>query len=607
MTDAAAKLPTYPPSPPIDDDDPAVLREENRALEDALSVSRKRLGALREVARALAGALELDKLLAVVVEQTTLLVDCDRATVFVVDADRGELWSRVAQGAAATIRLPLGQGIAGFVAKSGVPLNIADAYKDPRFHPGIDKVSGYTTKSILAAPIKDARGAPTGVVQALNKRGGRPFTVEDERLLEAVSDQVSVALQNALLFEETREKARSLEIARTALARRVSELDLLVGVEQAVALTRGADDVLDVVVARATEVVKADAASIALFDSTTAGLRFRAASGAAKDRILDRHVRPDLGIVGAAVETQRPVRVDDAASDGRHAEEFADDLGFTPGPLLAVPILAEDRSLGAIEVMRGKGGGPFTDDDERILGLLASRVANALSVAARRDKDKRAEQLQTMGTMLAGIVHDLKTPMTVISGYVQLMAVEDDPAERQKCADIVLKQTGMMTSMTKELLQFARGETEILLRKVPLPGFLHDVEDMAKRIVAGTAIRAQTHLGYRGAVRMDEVKMKRALANLAKNAKEAMGAAGTITISVEAAGDQVEFVVKDDGPGIPAEIQGRLFESFATHGKKDGTGLGLALVKKIVEDHQGEVRVESMPGQGVTFRLRLPL
>lgn len=606
MTDAAAKLPTYPPTAPVDDEDPAVLREENRALEDALAVSRKRLGVLREVARALAGRLELDELFATIIRQTTMLVDCDRATIFLVDADRGEIWSRVAQGETRTIRLPIGQGIAGFVAKTGVALNIPDAYREPRFHPDVDKATGYRTRTILAAPIKDAKGAPMGVVQALNKRGDRPFSVEDERLLEAVSDQVSVALQNALLFEETREKARSLEVARTALARRVSELDLLVGIEHAVAQAR-AEEVLDVVVARATDILKADAASIALFDATTAGLRFKAATGVASAHVLDRHVPPDLGIVGAAVETQKPVRVDDAQADGRHSVEMAGDVGFAPGPVLAVPILADDRSLGAIEVLRGKGGAPFTDDDERILGLLASRVAGALSIAARRDKDKRASQLQAMGTMLAGIVHDLKTPMTVISGYVQLMAVEEDPVERQKCADIVLKQTGMMTSMTKELLQFARGETEILLRKVPLPGFLHDVEDMTKRIVAGTAIQARTHLGYRGAVRMDEVKMKRALANLAKNAKEAMGGKGSIAISVEAAGDQVEFVVKDDGPGLPPEIEGRLFESFATHGKKDGTGLGLALVKKIVEDHQGEVRVESMPGHGVTFRLRLPL
>jgi signal transduction histidine kinase len=86
-----------------------------------------------------------------------------------------------------------------------------------------------------------------------------------------------------------------------------------------------------------------------------------------------------------------------------------------------------------------------------------------------------------------------------------------------------------------------------------------------------------------------------------------MGERGELLLTVDQIGDQVEIAVSDTGPGLPPEIEGRLFEQFATHGKKGGTGLGLALVKKIVDDHQGEIRVESRRGEGVTFRLRLPL
>jgi signal transduction histidine kinase len=208
-----------------------------------------------------------------------------------------------------------------------------------------------------------------------------------------------------------------------------------------------------------------------------------------------------------------------------------------------------------------------------------------------REKSKNEAQLEALGTMLAGIVHDLKTPMTVISGYVQLMALEDDAQERQANAETVLKNCDQMTSMIKELLQFVRGESSILIRKVYLQQFMADVEDMLKHLAGNRdGITVTTSVGYRGAVRMDDLKMKRAIANLA-----------------EQIGDQVEIAVKDSGPGLPPEIEGRLFEQFATHGKKDGTGLGLSLVKKIVEDHGGEIRVESRRGEGVTFRLRLPL
>jgi signal transduction histidine kinase len=236
-------------------------------------------------------------------------------------------------------------------------------------------------------------------------------------------------------------------------------------------------------------------------------------------------------------------------------------------------------------------------------------VATALASTRAREKSKNEAQLEALGTMLAGIVHDLKTPMTVISGYVQLMALEDDAQERQANAETVLKNCDQMTSMIKELLQFVRGESSILIRKVYLQQFMADVEDMLKHLAGNRdGITVTTSVGYRGAVRMDDLKMKRAIANLGKNAIEALaGHGGTVSVSAEQIGDQVEIAVKDSGPGLPPEIEGRLFEQFATHGKKDGTGLGLSLVKKIVEDHGGEIRVESRRGEGVTFRLRLPL
>jgi signal transduction histidine kinase len=121
----------------------------------------------------------------------------------------------------------------------------------------------------------------------------------------------------------------------------------------------------------------------------------------------------------------------------------------------------------------------------------------------------------------------------------------------------------------------------------------------------GITVTART--AYRGAVRIDDLKMKRALANLVKNGLEAMGDKGELSVVVDQIGDQIEIAVSDTGPGLPPEMEGRLFEQFATHGKKEGTGLGLALVKKIVDDHHGEIRVESRRGAGCTFRLRVPL
>jgi signal transduction histidine kinase len=338
----------------------------------------------------------------------------------------------------------------------------------------------------------------------------------------------------------------------------------------------------------------------------------RASFGDGKQEDRTRLVPLGTGLMGHSIATEASVRVPDASADSRHAAAIAGELGVHPGPFLVVPLLYQQGSVGrahgAVAVLRDRGREPFTAEDERILTLLAGRLAAALEEARRREKSKNEAQLERLGTMLAGIVHDLKTPMTVISGYVQLMALEDDAAERQSNAETVLKNCDQKTSMIKELLQFVRGESSILIRKVYLQSFVAEVEDMLRRLAAGRAgIKVEVKLGYRGALRMDDLKMKRALANLGKNALEAMGEQGVLSFAVEQVGDQVEFSIGDTGPGLPPEIEGRLFEQFATHGKKEGTGLGLALVKKIVDDHHGEVRVESRRGEGVTFRLRVPL
>ncbi|MCP4498703.1 MAG: GAF domain-containing protein [Deltaproteobacteria bacterium] len=615
-TNAAKEKPTV---------DNNALQAENEALEGALELTRRRLAAMRQVAMALAGRLDLDQLLRQMMNSVKEITDCDRASLFIVDEARDELWSRVAQGideddddkvenedhastSYGTLRMPRSSGIAGYVSRSGVLLKIDDAYQDARFNKDVDHATGYTTKSILCAPILNAHGEPIGVVQALNKKNG-PFSVEDERLLEAISHQLSVALTDALLFEELKERAHSLEEARSDLSKRMRELDLLVEVEREMAETFSTEELLNVITKKLHSVMDADAASTALVDRATGGIQFHAATGEAASAVTGLTLPSTVGIIGAAIQKGEAVVVEDAAKDKRHDAALAAEVGFEPGPVIAIPLKSDERSLGAVEVMRKKGRAGFNEDDLRLLSLIAARVAASVAANLQRQKSRHEEQLLTIGHMLSGIVHDFKTPMTVISGYVQLMSMTDEEEEREEAASIVLKQTGLMASMTKELLQFARGETEIYIRKVYVNHFLRDVTDMLNPLFAKyDDIQLVVDATYQGTLRCDESKLKRALVNLARNSLEAMEeSGGTCTLTVLQLGDQVEFAVCDEGKGLLPEIEGRLFESFATHGKEDGTGLGLALVKKIMRDHHGDIRVENEPGKGVTFRLRLPL
>jgi HD-GYP domain-containing protein (c-di-GMP phosphodiesterase class II) len=160
----------------------------------------RNLMTLLNVTRNISRELQLDRLLKLIMDEVINVLNCDRCTVFVLDRDKGELWSRVAHGEN-EIRFPSHLGIAGYVATTGEVLNIPDAYADERFNPEIDRKTGYHTRNILTAPMRNSLGEMIGVFQALNKAGG-PFNQDDEELLDAISVISASQIENAQLYAE---------------------------------------------------------------------------------------------------------------------------------------------------------------------------------------------------------------------------------------------------------------------------------------------------------------------------------------------------------------------------------------------------------------------
>jgi len=176
---------------------------------------------LLDVSRRLGATVELDPLLAAIADAATSVLDCERATVFLLDRQTQELCSRLATGIAASpiaeIRFPVGRGIAGEVAATGVPIDIPDAYADTRFNPEFDRKSGFHTTSMLTLPLSGHDGTTVGVLQVLNKRGG-PFGGRDTEIATFLGTQAGVAIQRQMLLEEYATKQRierDLNIART--------------------------------------------------------------------------------------------------------------------------------------------------------------------------------------------------------------------------------------------------------------------------------------------------------------------------------------------------------------------------------------------------------
>jgi len=588
---------------------PAGARDPVRSLEAALQREQKKVALVQEVSRALSETGDLDTLLELIMSKITELMEADRSTLFVVSEDGRQLWSKVSRGSARVeIRLDLGEGIAGWVAQTRETVNIPDAYADQRFQPAVDLKSGYRTRSILSAPMLGALGSLVGVVQVLNKQDG-PFTHGDEELLVALASQAAIAIENARLYHSVVQQNQELSRARRDLERRTRELNALYEVEKELSAALDLDDLLSRILAQAITVLGGGAGSIALVEADGA-LRFRTVQGPAAPRLIERTLPHGTGLLGWSIKHRQPLVIDDPSHDPRHATDLASEVGVAPQHLLIAPLIEGEDVIGGIEIIDQRraardGDGPWNTDDLKLLVLIAAQTASAISLARRRSEQSNRDRLASIGRMLAGLLHDLKTPMTIISGYAQLMAAMDDADQRDKYVDQIQRQFDLMAGMTREVLAFARGATDLVVRKVYVNRFSEELSTQLGAAVQGRGIELQVDVRYDGVAYFDEQKLIRVFHNLASNAIEAMPDGGLLRVVIDRSGDDLVWSVSDTGTGIPDQVRGRLFELFAT-GRKGGTGLGLAIVKKIIDDHRGTISPDSGPS-GTTFVIRMPV
>lgn len=180
-------------------------KQVQNGMDFTLPIKSDPLVSLVKIGRSITAVTDIDVLLKVIAEETKIAIQADRCTVFLLDKEKNELWSKVALGMdSQEIRFPADKGLAGYVVQTGEPLNIADAYSDPRFNSDIDRKTGYVTKTILCMPINNNNQEIIGAFQVLNKLGG-VFNKGDEDLLVAIGGNASIALENAQLFEQQKE------------------------------------------------------------------------------------------------------------------------------------------------------------------------------------------------------------------------------------------------------------------------------------------------------------------------------------------------------------------------------------------------------------------
>ena len=319
---------------------------------------------LVEVADTVTRQLSLDHQLPRLIELIVAALDAERAALFLHDAETGELFSRVAQGeGVAEIRIPATTGIAGAVFAAGATEIVADAYQDPRFNQGVDRRTGYRTRNILCAPLRNRLGETIGVTQVLNKRSG-DFTKIDAVLLEAINRQAASALEQAQLVEK--------------LDRMRREEEELLAITEAISTELRIDPLLARIVHAATGLLDAERSTLFVYDSATDELWSKVAEGAGETQI---RIPAKAGIAGAAFTSGEVLNVPDAYAHPLFNQEIDRRSGFRTRNLLNVPVI--DRAgehLGVVQVLN-KRGGPFTQSDIRRLKAFSAEIAVAIQNA----------------------------------------------------------------------------------------------------------------------------------------------------------------------------------------------------------------------------------
>jgi signal transduction histidine kinase len=467
-------------------------------------------------------------------------------------------------------------------------------------------VEGREVLTHACVPLKFGRGV-LGVMNIANLPG-RLFTPQELRFLETVGRQVAVSVDRARRAQAERKRA--------------AEAQALASLARATSATLELEKVLEAVASYVRELLEADRCAI-LLGEHEAALRLAFLSGPPMSG-LEVGSSVDLGKLGArgaveALRQKRTLAIEDASTDPRANAELA--RAWSVGSTLLVPLLAHEQVVGLLMISRfapsawppaeihlGEAFGRQAAVAIENARLYQELRESLVRLHGAQESMVRAERLAAVGTLAASLAHEVRNPLNSINLQLVLLSrragqlAEPERARFEGLVEAARREVTRLETLVQEFLALSSTDRVRLLPRSP-GAVLREVAQLMAPVARehGVSVREEISEPL-PEVPLDADKLKQALINLVRNAIEAMPSGGRLTLSAEAVDAEVHLRVADTGVGIPPGVD--VFDVFLTT-KEGGTGLGLPIVRRIVEAHGGRVFYETQPGAGTVFTIAL--
>ena len=536
---------------------------------------------LQSVTDAALAHLRLDELLGALLERTRQILEVDTCAILLLDEDTNELVTRAALGIEEQVeqgvRVPVGGGFAGRIAAEKQPVILDDVDHAHVLNPLLREKG---VKSMLGVPLV-VEGEVRGVLHVGSLKA-RAFHDDEVELLQLVGDRAALAIEHARLFEAERAARERIEHVQAVTDAALAHLEV--------------NELLNVLLPRIRDILRTDTCAVLLLDEESNELVARAALGIEEE--VGMRIPVGAGFAGRVAEEARPMVID--------VEEYP---VYNPilrekqlKSMVGVPLLVRGASLGVLHVGTLTPR-IFTRDEVELLQLVAERVAIAIERAQLHEELIQLDQLKLNFVAIAS--HELRTPATSVYGVLQTLSERGPALNEELRAELLrvgVEQGERLRRLLEELLDLSRLDARAINvepRPVVLKSALADVVHGALAASDTVDLDIPDDL----AAVVDPLVLERVVSNLVANAVRY--GEPPIRIVAQQRDRHLRVAVEDAGPGVPKDLEGRIFERFARGGGESGTGLGLAIARAYAQAHGGDL-IYQPRGAGARFELLIP-